>query len=121
MRSRSSRLSFAARYLAAVRAGGAPLDVWRERRREEASLPPPNRCDDCSVREGCHQTFGEVEGIGLFPFTADSLDRFFAALNDRDSGMTWKTTRGVLPAIPSPNLSREIGTASCWERVCQCV
>src|SRR3546814_8465240 len=27
MRSRSSRLSFAARYLAAVRAGGAPLDV----------------------------------------------------------------------------------------------
>src|SRR3546814_9081061 len=87
MRSRSSRLSFAARYLAAVRAGGAPLDVWRERRREEASLPPPNRCDDCSVREGCHQTFGEVEGIGLFPFTADSLDRSFAALHDRDSGM----------------------------------
>src|SRR3546814_8353192 len=68
--------------------------------------PPPNRCDDCSVREGCHQTFGEVEGIGLFPFTADSLDRFFAALNDRDSGMTWKTPRGVLQAILSPNLSR---------------
>src|SRR3546814_18517009 len=64
-----------------------------------------SRCDDCSFREGCHQTFGEVEGIGLFPFTADSLDRFFAALNDRDSGMTWKTPRGVLQAILSPNLS----------------
>src|SRR3546814_17834965 len=51
-------------------------------------------------------TFGEVEGIGLFPFTADSLDRFFAALNDRDSGMTWKTPRGVLQAILSPNLSQ---------------
>src|SRR3546814_12149369 len=49
MRSRTSRLSFAARYLAAVRAGGAPLDVWRERRREAASLPPPNRCDDCTI------------------------------------------------------------------------
>src|SRR3546814_8571575 len=80
------------------------------RRREEASLPPPNRCDDCSVREGCHQTFGEVEGIGLFPFTAASLDRLFAALNDRDSGMTWKTPRGVL---------QEIGRESWRERVCQ--
>src|SRR3546814_11373689 len=43
MRSRSSRLSFAARYLSADRAGGAPLDVWLVRPREEESLPPPNR------------------------------------------------------------------------------
>src|SRR3546814_12155568 len=63
MRSRTSRLSFAARYLSAVRAGGAPLDVWRERRSAQASLPPPNPTDTCSVRDGGHHPIGEVWGI----------------------------------------------------------
>ncbi|POF32611.1 hypothetical protein [Roseibium marinum] len=106
LRHRESRLSFVARYLTAVRAGTGALGKWRERRREEPTHPPPNRCDHCSVREGCHHTFGKVDGIGLFPFTADALDRFFLALNDRDGGMTWRTPRGMLQAVLTPVLGQ---------------
>jgi energy-coupling factor transporter ATP-binding protein EcfA2 len=106
LRHRDSRLSFVARYLAAVRVGSTALDRWRERRREEPGLAPPNRCDQCGVRDGCHLTFGAMGGTGLFPFTAHALDRFFDALNDRDGGMTWRTPRGVLQAILSPVLGQ---------------
>jgi hypothetical protein len=106
LRSRSARLSFTARYLAAIRAGASSLEAWRERRRMDHVLLPPNRCDDCPVVEGCHHAFGANEGVGLYPFTADALERLFDALNDRDNGLTWKTPRGILQAILSPTLSQ---------------
>src|SRR5262249_51839719 len=63
-------------------------------------------CDDCPVRDGCHHSFGAQDGIGLYPFTANALQRMFDALNEHDDGMTWKTPRGILQAILNPNLSR---------------
>lgn len=104
LRDGAERLSFAARYLAAVRTGEASLNQWREKLRDDADLKPPNKCDDCPVREGCHAVFGAKDKNGFYPFTANALERLFAALNDRDDGMTWKTPRGILQAILSPNL-----------------
>ena len=104
LRASADRISFAARYLAAVRTGEVSLGRWRERRRVEDRLPPPNKCDDCPARQGCHRAFGAYDGIGLFPFTSEALERFYVALNDHDNGLTWKTPRGILQAILSPNL-----------------
>ncbi len=106
LRDRMERLAFAGRYLAAVRAGPDSLAKWREGGRIGMWEPPPNRCDDCEVRDACHRSFGVINGVGFFPFTADALERFFAALDDNDNGMTWKTPRGILQAILSPTLSR---------------
>jgi len=104
LRDGGDRVRFVSRYLSAVRAGPASLDTWRNDLRQDRSAAPPNRCDHCPVREQCHATFGDVSGIGLFPFTETALDHFFEALNDNDNGMTWKTPRGVLQAVLSPNL-----------------
>jgi hypothetical protein len=106
LRDRAGRLGFATRYLSAVRAGEQQLNTWREALKRDHDKPPPNPCRDCKVREGCHAVFGHLNGVGFFPFTADSLERLFSALNDHDNGMTWKTPRGVLQAILNPNLSR---------------
>jgi hypothetical protein len=106
LRDRTLRLSFAVRYLAAVRTGAAALKGWREQRREDPYAQVPNRCEACSHRSGCHTVFGAQSGVGLFPFTADALERMFSALNERDNGMTWKTPRGILQAVLGPNLSQ---------------
>ncbi|KQY25907.1 ATP-binding protein [Rhizobium sp. Root483D2] len=104
LRNGGNRVRFVSRYLSAVRAGPDSLDQWRDELRQDRNAAPPNRCDHCQVKERCHATFGDDSGIGLFPFTETALDHFFEALNDNDNGMTWKTPRGVLQAVLSPNL-----------------
>jgi hypothetical protein len=106
LRDRNDRLGFTARYLSAVRAGEKSLNAWREKRRTNQKLEPPNPCTNCPERDGCHSVFGKQDGIGLFPLTADAFERMFLALNDNDKGLTWKTPRGILQAILNPNLSR---------------
>src|SRR5271155_2045027 len=58
LRDRVGRIGFAARYLSAVRAGEKSLNAWREKRRTDHDLEPPNPCINCPVRDGCHETFG---------------------------------------------------------------
>jgi hypothetical protein len=99
------RLRFAARYLAATRAGTEVLEQWRDEIRFAPETPAPNKCGACPVREGCQNTFGEVDGIGLFPFTADAIGGFYEALKEDDAGMTWKTPRGLIQAVLSPTLT----------------
>lgn len=106
LREDETRRQFAARYLAAVRAGPAALDSWLNDVRAGADLPPPNKCDTCPRQDTCFAVFGNDHGIGLFPFTAHALDRFFEALKENDNGQTWKTPRGILQAILNPNLSQ---------------
>jgi len=60
---------FVAGYLNAARLEADALDSYRG----EAS--PPNACDRCPVRESCHDAFGHVDGIGLFPMTPYLVDR----------------------------------------------
>jgi hypothetical protein len=106
LRSREDREGFVARYLAAIRNGEKALDTWRERRRNDHRSVVANKCDDCPVRDGCHEAFGAHQGIGFYPFTSDALERMFHALNDNDKGLTWKTPRGILQGMLSPCLSR---------------
>ena len=98
------RAGFTARYLSAVRTGEVALKAWRERLRSEPSLAPPNPCVQCPRSERCHAAFGEVEGIGLFPFTRTAVDTFFEALNSDAGGQTYRTPRGLLQGVLAPTL-----------------
>jgi hypothetical protein len=104
LRESDSRRRFASRYLAAVRAGPVALNAWFADLRQGQDSAPPNRCDTCPRQGACFNTFGEEGGIGLFPFTSHSFDRFYEALKENDNGQTWKTPRGILQAILNPNL-----------------
>jgi len=106
LREAEDRRRFAARYLAAVRAGVPALNGWLAGLPDEPEARPPNVCSSCYAREGCFATFGEVDGIGLFPFNEGALDRFFLALKENDDGQTWRTPRGMLQAVLNPNLSQ---------------
>jgi hypothetical protein len=106
LRDAESRRGFVTRYLAAVRAGLPALQRWREEVREAQDRPPPNACDGCPVHDRCFRTFGEHGDVGLFPFTAHAIERFFDALKENDNNQTWRTPRGVLQAILNFNLSQ---------------
>ena len=98
------RYAFVARYLNAARAGSQELAIWRDGLRHHRDLPPPNRCETCEVNRTCHATFGDVDGIGLFPFTTHAVDRFFYALKADDRGQTHRTPRGLLQSVLGPTL-----------------
>lgn len=103
LRDSSKRQGFVVRYMSAVRSGQGPLLDWMTAE-EPMGLPPPNACTECSIRSKCFATFGEVDGIGTFPFTPAAIDRFFQALKLDDKGQTWRTPRGVIQAILGPSL-----------------
>lgn len=106
LRDPKNRRVFMARYLASVRVSLAALEQWRDEFRRKPSLPPPNACTGCERKEQCFQVFGDEDGIGLFPFTAHALDRFFDGLKENDNGQTWRTPRGILQGILNVNLSQ---------------
>lgn len=105
LRDRSARLAFASRYLAAVRAGPERLGAWAAGLDTEPDLPRPNVCLGCNERDKCVSTFGEVDGISLFPFTSRALDRLYDSLKESDFGLTWKTPRGMLQSVLLPSLA----------------
>ncbi|MEX2375167.1 MAG: protein DpdH [Dehalococcoidia bacterium] len=65
---------FAASYLRAIRLGSTELE-----KRHSLGQTGESSCKDCSVREVCHDGFGEVDGEGLFPFNTTMLDRASSA------------------------------------------
>ncbi|RUP65544.1 hypothetical protein SSPNP10_24875 [Streptomyces sp. NP10] len=89
---------FAARYLNAVRVGFKEIDKHRTDKR-----PEPNHCLQCPVRDTCHQAFGEVEGVGLFPFSRTALDR---AIRSQSKGDAF-VARDVLTRVLRPVLHRD--------------
>lgn len=89
---------FAARYLNAVRVGSQEIDNHRTHER-----PEPNHCLQCPVRDKCHQAFGEVEGVGLFPFSRTALDR---AIRSQSKGDAF-VARDVLTRVLRPVLHRD--------------
>ena len=62
--------AFASRYLNAARVGTAPLIAWHD---DRPSDPVPNACTDCPFQGPCHDTFGHVDGRGLYPFNGRAL------------------------------------------------
>lgn len=55
-------------YLNALRLGDGKLKVPR------SSDAVPSNCARCEIRSSCFEAFGEVDGIGLFPFTEQAID-----------------------------------------------
>jgi hypothetical protein len=104
LRGSEDRTGFFARYLSAARAGVASLSEWRQALRADRSLVPPNPCGHCGRVEVCHKVFGEVDGVGLFPFTHTALERLFNALKEDAGGTTHRTPRGIIQGILSPTL-----------------
>lgn len=68
----------AARYLNAVRLDNQEIQAWLEDAKEETGEPRnavPSACLDCDHRTPCHNGFGEVDGMGLYPFSAKAIER----------------------------------------------
>ena len=65
-------LAFSAKYLNASRATSEELVDWAGQP-DEYRTNPPNACEWCVHKTVCHTAFGEIEGVGLYPFNRDSL------------------------------------------------
>ena len=74
-------LTFAAKYLNALRADGAGLMTWAGLP-EELRGDPPNACESCPYKSDCHTAFGAHDEVGLYPFNSDSLVNMLRRLND---------------------------------------
>jgi len=78
----SSIVAFAARYLNAARLNIEELNTWAEYPNEERGNPPI-ACKTCSYRTPCHNAFGAVDGVGLYPFNRNALLNMLRRLDFR--------------------------------------
>lgn len=65
-------VDFAARYLRAARLTKQRLGEWYAEARDEQP-EPPSRCHGCDYIAECHDAFGQVGGVGLYPFSRNAL------------------------------------------------
>jgi GNAT superfamily N-acetyltransferase len=90
---------FASRYLRALRLSEEELD----RSIDEAEPSQitegtwvPNRCDECEKRTICHETFGDVDGVGLYPLNSEALrEMAHSAFNEEDGNGIFNPRRLV--------------------------
>ena len=90
------RDKFVANYLNAIRADREELRDWEKDLDSEHPSVPPNRCTDCHHKNTCHESFGVVDGIGLYPFNSKSINNFVSALYDTDKGRPAPTPRHLV-------------------------
>jgi hypothetical protein len=66
---------FVARYLNVIRQEEAEIQTWAEEIQDNSSNSGElaSVCDGCEHRQACHTGFGDVNGIGLYPFTPQAL------------------------------------------------
>lgn len=69
--SKRSLSRFVSKYLNAARSGMSVITDWAVE--NDFKELPISKCDACAKKEKCHAAFGEVDGIGLFPFTETSI------------------------------------------------
>jgi len=98
----SEQVAFASRYLRAVRAGMAEIE-----HASRDSVRVANKCLTCSHQTECHTAFGEVEGVGLYPFTGKTIQRMFTALRDPKGAMFLQTPRALIQGVLAPSLAAE--------------
>jgi ribosome-binding protein aMBF1 (putative translation factor) len=75
---------FVSRYLNAVRLeDGAILDWANSSVKEEDDQNKPliSACNECEHRQACHKGFGEINGIGLYPFNDTALQQMLTRVN----------------------------------------
>lgn len=96
------RYAFVGRYLNGVRLG---------RERVTGGRIQESACRQCKRRPECHLTFDKAkvpgidDDVGMFPFTKDSLERFWTdELHDTFGDRTLKTPRGLLNRVVVPVL-----------------
>ncbi|MFC1900367.1 hypothetical protein ACFLYN_02120, partial [Chloroflexota bacterium] len=65
-------LTFASRYINAVRLPPEELEAWAMNSETERSDPPVH-CENCEYRQICHAAFGSEQGIGLYPFNRQAI------------------------------------------------
>ena len=73
-----------ARYLNSTRLSNQEIQEWLAYTDEETLQPVdpvPSACSECPHRHPCHAGFGQVEGMGLYPFTAKALERMHQRVN----------------------------------------
>ncbi|HEY9697651.1 MAG TPA: protein DpdH [Trichocoleus sp.] len=76
-------LQLVTKYLNTVRLDENQIQSWFENGEDRlGENPVPIACADCPFREPCHTGFGEINGIGLYPFTVKALER----MHDRIKG-----------------------------------
>lgn len=97
-----SQIEFASRYLRAVRIKAKDLTDWYEAGAQPEALP--NVCGRCEVRDQCFAAFGEVGGVGLFPFNSNAITNAFAILEDPENKQSLQTPRGLIQGVLSPVL-----------------
>ena len=85
-------VAFAAKYLNASRARDEELVDWADQP-EEGRTYPPNACELCVHKSVCHAAFGEVDGVGLYPFNGDALINMLRRL---DGGFDQKFNPRIL-------------------------
>ncbi|WP_437723737.1 hypothetical protein [Sorangium sp. So ce861] len=104
------RARFVATYLNAVRTTHVRMKTWVE---DDPDKPRPNACEKCPHRKPCHAAFGSVTvpkvahgPVGLYPFTRDSIERFWSRLTDPERKHTQQTPRGLLINVISVGLNQ---------------
>lgn len=84
------------------------LDAWNEQATQSAGelAPIASACEGCRHRTECHGAFGEIEGVGLYPFTQRGLMRMYALaarqdpeIRDSDTFNPRTVVKDVLPAV----------------------
>ena len=77
---------FVARYLNAVRLEDQAILDWANARKEgdleRQSLT--SACNDCEHRQTCHTGFGEINGVGFYPFTPKALEQMLSRVNQEN-------------------------------------
>jgi hypothetical protein len=74
----------AARYLNAVRLDNKAIQTWLAQIDKATGQPEssvPNACVDCEHQPSCHAGFGQIDGIGLYPFNAKAIERMRDRVN----------------------------------------
>jgi hypothetical protein len=74
---------FVIRYLNAVRLEDELILDWANFREQEDSPRETlaSACSECEYREPCHAGFGDMNGMGLYPFTPKALEQMLSRVN----------------------------------------
>jgi hypothetical protein len=98
----AEQVAFAARYLRAIRAGMDEIE-----RAAQDHMDVINRCEECKHHDECHEVFGQVEGVGLYPLTEKAVVRMFSSLRDPKGMMFLQTPRALIQGVLAPSISAE--------------
>ncbi|OKH55506.1 hypothetical protein NIES2101_03710 [Calothrix sp. HK-06] len=80
----ASLQKFVSKYLNTVRLEDEVILSWANLNNQEVnsqSKPLMSACDECEHREACHNGFGSISGIGLYPFTPKAIEQMSKRVN----------------------------------------